>query len=154
MLAMASNTCMVCTRCHTHRLCDVNMMKSCQTCVEHTLLCPKCAIVCICKMDACLECFTKSHTATCYNKRHHSTKWNPVLLWTCSCHDVLRETDFHQQMDCDNCNKTKLCHMGAADCECDLTLCKTCMLYHDCPAEKEFEKQFLSYRCTFRKPGS
>ena len=139
-----------CSRCHESNSICTSKMTSCGTCSERTSLCVNCNIACKCGVIACMECFTKSHAITCYNKRHCLSKWNPMLLWTCSCHDLLRETDYHRQMACDLCSKKKLCEKGATDCDCNLTLCNGCLLAHDCSYDVEFEKLYLNYKCNFR----
>jgi hypothetical protein len=138
----------ICTRCQAPQF-RLHSLTSCQTCSVITHLCHKCRVNCRCGFTTCLECFTRSHVNTCYNKRHPSTQWNPIILWECSCHELPHATSHHQQMTCELCKTTKLCQKGAADCDCDLTLCTSCMLDHSCPFEKDFETNFLNYKVTF-----
>jgi len=113
------NNCVkVCTRCTQCVLPHAIPLVPCQTCAQQTALCKRCNTTCRCTIATCIECFVNSHTNTCHSKRHPSSKWNPMLLWTCSCHRLPRHTNFQQQMRWDLCNKAKLCLDGAVDCDC------------------------------------
>ena len=143
-----ADTLLHCSRCFSSV--DIPLL-SCGNCADDTALCYKCRLHCACGMQACLECFLESHVHTCFNARHFSTSWNPVFLWTCSCHESVRQTTTHQQMTCDKCHKSQLCADGASDCDCGDTLCAACLLAHECPAEQPFESDFLTYKCIFRE---
>jgi len=153
-MEQTNNNSGTCTRCQQCVLRHPSALVSCQTCAMQTALCQRCNTTCRCTIATCIECFVNSHTNTCCSKRHPSSKWNPILLWTCSCHKLPRHTDFQQQMRCDLCNKAKLCLDGAVDCDCDLTLCNACLSTHSCASEASFQNDFLGYKCLFRSPAT
>lgn len=122
---------------------------ACHSCHGNTALCTKCCIICSCKSVTCLECFQHNHTNTCFTKR--TIPWNAISNWECSCHKQVHLSDFRKRITCDECDKQNLCSRGATDCECGATMCLSCNLNHACDALAEFEKEFLQYKCSFRK---
>ena len=141
-----NNNVKVCTRCQQCVLPHAIPLVPCQTCAQQTALCQRCNMTCRRTIATCIKSFANSHTNTCHSKRHPSSKWNPILSWTCSCHRLPRHTDFQQQMRCNLCNKAKLCIDGAVDCDCDFALCNACLATHSCASETTFQNNFLECR--------